>query len=337
MTNIFKNKIILVTGGCGSIGSQIVKQLLSFNPKTIRIFERSESAHFRLNQEIKSDKIRNFVGDVCDAERVYRAMDGVHVVFHAAAMKHVPLCEYNPFEAVKTNIIGTQNLVDAARKHHVERFVSISTDKAVNPTSTMGATKLLGEKIVTNAAISSGKGKTKFCCVRFGNVLASSGSVIPVFEKQIKEGNTVTITSNEMTRFFMGIDDAVRLVLKASELARQGEIFILKMNALKVIDLAEVIVEELAPRHGKDPKKIKYKIIGLRPGEKLHEPLITEEEARHMSERDDMFVLHNRALMPYGVKIPVKKAEKTFQYNSNTMPHLTKKEIREMLQSKEII
>jgi FlaA1/EpsC-like NDP-sugar epimerase len=128
--NIFKNKIILVTGGCGSIGSQIVKQLLSYKPKAIRIFERSETAHFRLNQEIKSDKIRNLIGDVCDAERVYHAMDGVDIVFHAAAMKHVPLCEYNPFEAVKTNILGTQNLVDAARKHGVERFISISTDKA---------------------------------------------------------------------------------------------------------------------------------------------------------------------------------------------------------------
>src|SRR3989344_5196388 len=290
--NIFKNKTILVTGGCGSIGSQIVKQLLSYNPKVIRIFERSESAHFRLSQEIQSEKIRSFVGDVCDAERVFHAMDGVDIVFHAAAMKHVPLCEYNPFEAVRTNIIGTQNLVDAARKHKVERFVSISTDKAVSPTSTMGATKLLGEKIVTNAAISGGK-HTKFCCVRFGNVLASAGSVIPVFEKQIKEGNVVTVTSNEMTRFFMGIDDAVRLVLKASEMAEQGEIFILKMNALKVIELAEVIVEELAPRYGKNPKDIEYKIIGLRPGEKLHEPLITEEEAKYMTETDDMFILHN--------------------------------------------
>ncbi len=336
MKNIFKNKIILVTGGCGSIGSQIVKQLLSYNPKTIRIFERSESAHFRLNQEIKSDKIRNLVGDVCDSERVQHAMDGVDIVFHAAAMKHVPLCEYNPFEAVRTNILGTQNLVDAARKHNVERFVSISTDKAVNPTSTMGATKLLGEKIVTNAAISSFK-KTKFCCVRFGNVLASSGSVIPVFEKQIKDGNTITITSHDMTRFFMGIDDAVSLVLKASQFAERGEIFILKMKALKIKDLAEVIVEALAPRYGKNPKNIEYKIVGLRPGEKLHEPLITEEEARHMTERDDMFVLHNRALMPYGVKIPVKKAEETFSYNSGTMPHLSQKEIRTMLKSKGII
>lgn len=335
--NIFKDKIILVTGGCGSIGSQIVKQLLSYEPKAIRIFERSESAHFRLSQEMGFDKrIRNLVGDVCDIERVNHAMDEVNVVFHAAAMKHVPLCEYNPFEAVRTNVLGTQNLVDAARKHRVERFISISTDKAVNPVSTMGATKLLGEKIVVNAAISGGK-YTKFCCVRFGNVLASSGSVIPVFEKQIKEGDTVTVTSNEMTRFFMGIDDAVRLVLKAGELAEWGEIFILKMNALKVKDLAEVLVEELAPLYGKKPEDIRYEIVGLRPGEKLHEPLITEEEARYMTETDDMFILHNPQLIQYGITIPVNKRATTFNYNSGKIPHLNKEEIKEMLLAKGIL
>src|SRR3989338_7797110 len=144
MENIFKNKIILVTGGCGSIGSQIVRELLSYEPEAIRIFERSETALFRLNQEIQSKKIRYLIGDVCDRERLHQAMDGVNIVFHAAAMKHVPLCEYNPFEAVRTNVLGTHNLVDVARQHGVERFVSISTDKAVNPTSTMGATKLVG-------------------------------------------------------------------------------------------------------------------------------------------------------------------------------------------------
>ena len=220
MKNIFKGKTILITGGCGSIGSQIVKQLLTHEPKAVRIFERSETAIFRLSQEIRSDKIRNLIGDVCDKDRLHRAMEGVDIVFHAAAMKHIPLCEYNPFEAVRTNVIGTQNLVDIARKVGVKIFVSISTDKAVNPTSTMGATKLLGEKIVANAAISGEK--TRFCSVRFGNVLGSVGSVIPVFEKQIREGDTVTVTSKEMTRFFMGIDDAVKLVLEAASLARLG-------------------------------------------------------------------------------------------------------------------
>ncbi|MBI4118601.1 MAG: SDR family NAD(P)-dependent oxidoreductase [Parcubacteria group bacterium] len=333
MKNIFKNKVILVTGGCGSIGSQIVKQLLTYDPKAIRILERSESAHFKLEQEVKSPKIRNLVGDICDVERVRQAMAGVDIVFHAAAMKHVPFCEYNPFEAVRTNVLGTQNLVNRAQEAGVERFVSISTDKAVNPTSTMGATKLLSEKIVTNAAISTQK--TKFCCVRFGNVLASSGSVIPVFEKQIKEGDTITVTSKDMTRFFMGIDDAVGLVLKAAERAERGEIFILKMRPLRIIDLAQVLVEELAPRYGKDPKKMKYKVIGLRPGEKIHEPLMTEDEGRHMKEEARMFVLHNPALRKYGVKIPINK--KGYDYNSGSLPPLSKKEIREVLKKKKII
>lgn len=336
MKNIFKNKTILITGGCGSIGSEIVKQLLRYQPKTIRIFERSETAIFRLSQELRSEKIRNLIGDVCDKDRLLRAMDGVDIVFHAAAMKHVPLCEYNPFEAVRTNVIGTQNLVEVARRSGVERFVSISTDKAVNPTSTMGATKLLGEKIVANAAISGEK--TKFCCVRFGNVLASAGSVIPVFEKQIREGTTITVTSREMTRFFMGIDDAVRLVLDAARLARLGEIFILKMKPLRIIDLAEVLAEELAPRYGKKPAKITYKIIGMRPGEKLHEPLITEEEMLYMTETKEMFVLHNTALTQFGFKLPMRRMSSAVtDYNSGRMPLMSKKEIKEMLHKKNLI
>ena len=336
MKNIFKGKTILITGGCGSIGSQIVKQLLAREPKAIRIFERSETAIFRLSQELHSDKIRNLVGDICDKDRLHRAMEGVDIVFHAAAMKHIPLCEYNPFEAVRTNVIGTQNLVDIARKVGAKIFVSISTDKAVNPTSTMGATKLLGEKIIANAAISGEK--TRFCSVRFGNVLGSVGSVIPVFEKQIREGDTITVTSKEMTRFFMGVDDAVKLVLEAASLARLGEIFILKMRPLKIIDLAEGIVEELAPRHGKNPKNMKYKVIGLRPGEKIHEPLITTEESKYMTEERGMFVLHNVALLQFGIKIPVNnKVNEIYDYNSGKMPLMSKKEIKNMLIKKKLI
>jgi len=332
--NIFKNKNILVTGGCGSIGTEIVRQLLRHDPKVVRILERSESAHFRLSQDIQSKKLRPLIGDIRDKRRVDRAMEDIDIVFHAAAMKHVPLCEYNPFEAITVNIIGTQNLVDAALEAGVSRFIGISTDKAVNPTSTMGATKLLSEKIISNASVSSG-GTTRFGCVRFGNVLASSGSVIPLFESQIRDGDTVTITSKAMTRFFMSIPDAVALVLSAAHKARLGEIFILKMNAMKIIDLAEVLVEELAPRYGKRPKNIRFKIIGLRPGEKEHEPLLTKEEAAHLSEEDGMYVLHNPIHKTYGAKIPSNTKE--FSYLSETMPHMTKSEIRAMLYSKKIL
>lgn len=334
MKNLFKDKNILVTGGCGSIGFEIVRQLLTYNPRVIRILERSESAQFRLSQDIQSKKLRPLIGDIRDRNRLDRAVEDIDIVFHAAAMKHVPLCEYNPSEAISINVIGTQNLVDAAMKHGVKKFIGISTDKAVNPTSTMGATKLLSEKIITNAAISGGH-KVHFGCVRFGNVLASSGSIIPVFEKQIKEGKPITITSRETTRFFMSIPDAVQLVLGASRQMRHGEIFILKMDAMKIIDLAEVLVEELAPKYGKDPSKIKYKIIGMRPGEKEHEPLFTKEESANMTENGGMYVLHNPLLAEHGVKIP--KNRKIFNYSSDNITHLSKDKIRRMLHDKNIL
>jgi len=334
MKNIFKNKNILVTGGCGSIGSEIVKQLLNYDPNVIRILERSEAAHFRLSQEIQSPKLRPLIGDIRDKRRVDRAMRGIDIVFHAAAMKHVPMCEYNPSEAVSVNVFGTQNLVDAAVEQDVKRFIGISTDKAVNPISTMGATKLLSEKIIANASISGGS-QIRFGCVRFGNVLASSGSIIPLFERQIKDGDAVTITSKSTTRFFMSIPDAVALVLGAARLAHHGEIFVLKMKAMKIIDLAEVLVEELAPRYNKDPKRIKYQVIGMRPGEKEHEPLLTKEESVYLSEREGMYVIHNPVHLQYGAKLPTSK--KNFNYYSGTVPYLSKDEIRKVLYDNKII
>lgn len=333
---IFKDKIILVTGGCGSIGSKIVKELLKYDPKVIRVFDNSEPGHFRFSQEIKSNKIRHLIGDIRDKERVIRAMEDVNIVFHAAALKHVPFCEYNPFEAVYTNVIGTKNLVDAAIHSKVEKFIGISTDKAVNPVNTMGATKLLAEKIITNAPI--GKSNVKFCCVRFGNVLNTDGSVIPLFKSQISKGGPVTITSTEMTRFFMSLDDSVNLVLKASELAEGGEIFILKMNTLKIVDLAEVLVEEWAPISGFEPQKIIREIIGVRPGEKIHEPLMTNEELGDMIELNDMFVLRMSPLTSYGpLNVKDNNSKKIIEYNSGKLKLLTKEEIRQMLVRDKII
>jgi len=337
MKDVFEGKIILVTGGCGSIGSEIVNQLMKYNPEIIRILDNNEDGHFKINQRFNDDKIRHLIGDVRDRDRVMRAMEDVDIVFHAAALKHVPFCEYNPFEAMNTNVVGTQNLVDAAIHHNVDKFIGISTDKAVNPINTMGATKLLSEKIITNAPI--GKSKVKFCCVRFGNVLASSGSVIPIFKNQIKTGDEITITDNEMTRFFMSLEDAVKLVLKASKVVEMGETFILKMESLKIKDLAEVMVEELAPKYNKNPKDFKYKTIGIRPGEKLHESLITTEEGDYMSEEEDMFVLRNSMLSHYGKDKPIKtnKKLKLEEYNSATVPQLTKKEIKQRLYDKKIL
>ncbi|MFM2375096.1 MAG: hypothetical protein RLZZ165_193, partial [Bacteroidota bacterium] len=213
--NIFEGKDILVTGGCGSIGSEIVRQLIIHEPKRVRVLDNDETGHWRLSQDLASPLLRNLLGDIRDRDRLGRAMEGVDYVFHAAALKHVPLCEYNPYEAVHTNVIGTQNVVDAAITHGVQKLIGISTDKAVNPINTMGATKLLSERLIVNAPV--GFSEIQVGCVRFGNVLGSAGSVIPMFKQQIAKGGPITITTPEMTRFFMTIPQAVDLVLKAAE------------------------------------------------------------------------------------------------------------------------
>ncbi len=333
MKKTFKNKDILVTGGCGSIGSELIRQLLTYKPKRIRVFDQNESGQFHLQKNLKSSCIRSLVGNIRDKERVKRAMDGVDIVFHAAALKHVPLCEYNPFEAVYTNVFGTQNLIDAAREEGVSKFISISTDKAVNPINTMGATKLLMEKLVTNANI--GKSKTKFACVRFGNVLASEGSVMPFFKKQIKEGGPVTITSPEMTRFFMSKKEAINLILKTAKIMNGREIFILKMDSFKIMDLAEIMIEELALKLGHNPKDIKIKIIGIRPGEKINESLITEEEFLNVKKIENMFIIKDQLNIPHSYNI--NKYQKENSYNSKNIKILNKQEIKELLKTHKLI
>jgi len=331
MKNIFENKVIMVTGGCGSIGSEIIAQLLRYNPDSIRVFDNNEEGHFRLQQKHNTIIIRSLIGDVRDKERLKRAMEGVDIVFHAAALKHVPLCEYNPFEAVSTNVVGTENVVSAAGDCGVARVVTISTDKAVNPINTMGATKLLAEKIATKPPVY--KPDVKFCSVRFGNVLNSSGSVIPIFKNQIKQGGPITITSNDMTRFFMSISEAVHLVLKASEIMEGGETFVLKMKALKIIDLARALVEELAPKYNFNPKEIEFKIIGVRPGEKIHESLMTEEESLYMEETNEMLIIKDSILAKSNVNKPVlNNVVKT--YNSGKLTLLTFDEIKSLLKNK---
>lgn len=284
-----RGKTILVTGGCGSIGSEIVRQVLRYEPKEVRVLDNNESGHFHLNHSVKTDLVRNIVGDIKDRNGVYRAVQGADIVFHAAALKHVPLCETNPFEAVSVNVIGTQNLVEAAIDQGVDLFVGISTDKAVNPINTMGATKLLSEKIIVNAPITDSE--IKLACVRFGNVMDSVGSVIPLFRKQIEEGGPVTLTHPEMTRFFMSIPDSVDATLRAAEMAEGREVFVLKMRSMRILDLAKVLIRKLA----QDPEKIMVDMVGQRPGEKLHESLFTEEEAPYITEKGDLYILRNSA------------------------------------------
>lgn len=329
----FRDKRILVTGGTGSIGSELVRRLLDFDPKVIRIFSNDENALFDLEQELKEcDNLRFLVGDVRDKERLKRATEDIEIVFHAAALKHVPSCEYNPFEAIKTNVIGTQNLLEAAIDENVEKVVTISTDKAVSPVNVMGATKLLAERLTIAANYYKGFKRTVFSCVRFGNVLGSRGSVVQLFEKQIRSGGPVTLTDPDMVRFVMSMDRAVELVLKAAEMAKGEEIFIFKMPALHIKNLADVMIQKLAPKYGYEPKDIEIRIIGKRKGEKLYEELMTEDEAMNAYETEDMLVV-----LPQTPIIPAQReglkriAFKT--YTSKDTSELTKKEIEDLLGS----
>ncbi len=321
MKSFYEDKIIIVTGGTGSIGSEIVRELLEFNPKVVRVLDNNETGLFELEQELNSDKIRTFMGDIRDKERLLRAFEGVDIVFHAGALKHVPLCEYNPFDAVKTNIIGTQNVLNAALDKEVGKVIVISTDKAVNPINVMGATKLLAERLTISANYYTGKKDTVFSCVRFGNVLDSRGSVVPLFKSQIKKGGPITITSTDMTRFIMGIPQAVQLILRAGEISEGKEIFILKMPALNIVDLAEVMVEEYAPTYGYKPENIKIELIGKRFGEKTYEELMTEEEMIFAIDQGELYIINSDN----------ECSEDKIIYNSNQAEKLSKKEIKDII------
>ena len=290
----FKNKKILVTGGTGSLGKELVWHLIkNEEPETVRIFDVDETEQFEFQHELKGygGTPRFLLGDVRDKERLARAVEDVDIIFHTAALKHVMACEYNPFEAVKTNIIGMQNVIDVAIDNNVGKVIFTSSDKAVNPSNTMGATKLLAEKLVTSANFYKGDRDCVFSSVRFGNVMGSRGSVIPLFKQQIKDGGPVTITDPTMTRFMMSMSQAVELVLKSVDMAQGGEVFIFKMPTVNISDLAEALIEGLAPRYDYSPEDIGIEIIGTIPGEKMYEELMTEDEATRSLEREDMFII----------------------------------------------
>ena len=321
LNDFYKNKKVLVTGGSGSIGQKIVKELLNYDVDVVRVLDNNETALFDLEQDLNSSKIRTFVGDIRDYQRLVRAFKDIDIIFHAAAYKHVPLCEYNPMDAVKTNVIGTQNIIDAAITCDVDKVILISTDKAVNPVNVMGATKLLAERLMISSNVYSGRGGTMFSCVRFGNVLNSRGSVIPVFKKQISNGGPVTITDERMTRFIMHIHEAAKLILTAGNLSEGGEIFILKMPSVKVPDLAEAMIEYYAPKYGFDIEDIDVEIIGKRVGEKLHEELMTPEEIICAEDSDELFIIRNE----------INENHPDFVYNSSEIELLSKHEILKIL------
>ncbi len=304
---IWEKQTILLTGGTGSFGRHFCKVMLKkYRPKVIRIYSRDELKQYEMRQEFGEEKMRYLIGDVRDVNRLRRAMEGADIVIHAAALKQVPACEYNPLEAVKTNIHGAQNVIDAAIDARVKKVVALSTDKAVNPVNLYGASKLCAEKIIVQGNAYSKPEGPRFSCVRYGNVIGSRGSVVPLFIKQ-KNNGKVTITDERMTRFWITLDQAVELVVSALQHMQGGEIFVPRIPSMKVVDLAKAI----AP--GCD-----IEIIGIRPGEKLHEILITEEEGRNTIKYNGMFVIMpqfswwERTNYKNGEKVP-----EGFRYTSN--------------------
>jgi FlaA1/EpsC-like NDP-sugar epimerase len=277
------------------------------------------------------------VGDIRDKERLRMAIEYTDIVFHAAALKHVVSCELNPFEAVKTNVTGTQNVIECALANDIEKVVSVSTDKAADPTNVMGCTKLLSERLVLSTYFYKGRKQTKFCSVRFGNVLGSRGSVVPLFVHQIREGGPVTVTDPSMTRFFMSITQAVELMFKASDLMRGHEIFILKMPVAKIGDLADAVIEISREKFGID-KRIKITNVGKRVGERQHEKLLLREEAEQALERDEMFII--RPNVDYELfhsfskeSYPGTRPAEVREYSSKDETPISKEQIREMLLS----
>ncbi len=277
----WNEKVVLVTGGTGSFGKKFIKIMLEeYHPAKIIVYSRDELKQHEMRVAgYDHPTLRYFIGDVRDLPRLTRAFNGVDIVVHAAALKQVPACEYNPMEAIKTNLWGTSNVIDAATDPGVERVLALSTDKAVNPVNLYGATKLSAEKLMVQSNSYAGGKSTRFCCVRYGNVVGSRGSVVPLFIKQRQNGK-VTLTDDRMTRFWISLDQGARFVIRCIEQMHGGEVFVPKIPSMKMIDLARAIAPEAA-----------VEVIGIRPGEKLHEVLISEDEARTTVELADMFVI----------------------------------------------
>lgn len=271
---MFKDKVLMITGGTGSFGNTVLKRFLSTDVSEIRIFSRDEKKQEEMRIALNDPKLKFYIGDVRDYDSVYQAMKGVDYVFHAAALKQVPSCEFYPMEAVRTNIMGTENVMNAATANGVKRLVVLSTDKAVYPINAMGISKAMAEKMMVAKARMQREGETVFCATRYGNVMASRGSVIPLFVSQLKEGKPLTVTDPNMTRFLMSLEDSVDLVLYAYEHGQQGDIFVQKAPASTVADLAQALKEVFA-------KDNEVRIIGTRHGEKLYESLISREEMAH--------------------------------------------------------
>ncbi len=333
----FNNKKILIIGGTGTIGKHLLKHILMEGPSVVRLLSRDEFKQFQLQNEIGDrEDIRYLIGDVRDYNRLLNAMEGIDYVFHVAAMKHVPACEYNPYEAVLTNIVGTYNVVKAAIEKGVKKVVFTSSDKAISPTNTYGATKLTAEKIIQSAEYTKGKVVTNFSTVRFGNVMGSRGSVIPLFIKQILDNKKITVTDLSMSRFMMTVDQATLLTIKALKESKGGEIFVLKMPVISLKDLADVVIEETCAKYNLNPAEISIEEIGVRPGEKMYEELMTFDESIIAWELPDMFIIPATFKKKEDEYVHAKKA-KHGTYSSHDQSPISKEEVRQLLRSENLI
>ena len=320
----WKDKIVLVTGGTGSFGKKFIDILLNeYYPAKVIVFSRDELKQHEMRVSgFDRPNLRYFIGDVRDVDRLRRAMHGVDIVIHAAALKQVPACEYNPMEAIKTNILGSSNVVEAALDSSVTKVLALSTDKAVNPVNLYGATKLAAEKLLIQSNAYAAGTTTRFSCVRYGNVVGSRGSVIPIFIQQRPNGQ-LTVTDKRMTRFWLTLEQGVRFVIRCTEQMHGGEVFVPKIPSTRIVDFATAIAPEA-----------ELEVIGIRPGEKLHEVLIHEDEARSTLELDDMFVVQPATTLWFGQewKDEGRSLPEGFRYGSETNPQwLTTEQIREIV------
>ena len=326
---MFKGKKILITGGTGSLGNALTSRLLKEDVDTIRIFSRNENKQITMESKFNDDRLRFLLGDIRDYPRLVRAMEDIDIVFHAAALKHVPVIEYNPFEAIKTNVIGSQNIIDACLEEDVSKAIAIGTDKAVSPLNTYGATKLLMEKLFITASnyLKKERHQTRFSALRYGNVLGSSGSVIPKFIEQIKDKQKVTITDPNMTRFSVAMDDALDFILNATKIAKGSEIFVPKLKAYTISDVKNALFELLG--------KTDEEIIGIREGEKLNEILINSDEIRYTWEYENMYMILTPSVQKY-ISIDEfsnkSKVTDMIDYSSGSVEKYSKEEMKSIIQ-----
>ena len=332
--SMFENKRILITGGTGSLGRALTKRLLDEKVDVIRIFSRNENKQVTMQSEFNDDRLRFLIGDVRDLPRLERALEGIDIVFHAAALKHVPIIEYNPFEAINTNVIGSRNVIEACLSENVDRVVGVGTDKAVSPLNTYGATKLLMEKLFTTASnyLDKDKHKTKFISLRYGNVLGSSGSVIPKFIQQIKSNQKITITDPKMTRFSITMDEALDFILESTMSGNGSEVFIPKLRAYKIDDV-KVALQELIDNTGEEK-------IPVRQGEKFHETLINTDEMRTTLESESKYMILQKEISDREIdeEYPgFRRITLTKPYSSDVVGKIPINELKDILSKSELL